>query len=228
MSTIARSASSTPSTPAGHDGEGRTAAQLKRPFLIGVLFCVCALIVIAGVVRLADDRDPRPEGTAERWLTDVSDTTRKGVKADATKRAEEIGPIALAASILPTNGVAGKGAFPDLEVGKATVAGASPARTARVPYQVHQRSKTGSNPKLLGTIVLAEQPDRTWKVTSLEPRLATERTPAEGGDLPSGAPAIAWVLALAAGVVITALCALAVTAAGKEAEALGLDTSIAA
>ena len=61
----------------------------------------------------------RPEGVAENWLTAVGDTTRKGVEADARKRAEKIGGVSIGEAICCSSDTDGKAAFADLEVGKA-------------------------------------------------------------------------------------------------------------
>ena len=55
------------------------AAALKKPFLIGLLATVIGVVIVGGVIAVfATNTDDRPEGVAERWLTAVGDTTRKG------------------------------------------------------------------------------------------------------------------------------------------------------
>jgi hypothetical protein len=156
--------------------------------------CFVVFVAIGGVIRALNAGHHRPEGAAERWLAAVSDTTRKGVRADATKRAEKIGPVAVAAPLIPAK-PGDKGAFPDLEVGKAAVTGAE----ARVPYQLHQRD---IDDPVKGVIVLTKAGD-DWKVTALDARRADELVPSEGGAPPSSAPVGLWVVAILAGVGVT-------------------------
>jgi hypothetical protein len=94
-------------------------SALKRQFAIAVVAALAVMIGLGGVIAVANHGHHRPEGAAERWLTAIGDTTRKGVKADAIKRADKLGGEALGASLLPSEDTKGKSAFPDLEVGKA-------------------------------------------------------------------------------------------------------------
>jgi hypothetical protein len=137
----------------------------------------------------------RPEGAAERWLAAVSDTTRKGVRSDAIERADKVGPVSIAAPLIPAD-TDDKSAFPDLEVGKAVVDG----DTARVPFQLHQRDVDDAKQ---GTIVLGKVGD-DWHVTALDGRAPGEQVPSEGGAPPSSAPLGLWLVAVIAGVGVTA------------------------
>jgi hypothetical protein len=167
----------------------------SRTFAIGLLACAAAFIGLGGVIRLLNAGHHRPEGAAERWLAAVSDTTRKGVRVDATKRAEEIGPVAVAAPLLPTADTKGKGAFPDLEVGKAAVTD----RTARVPYQLHQRDVSEAK---IGVIVL-NKVGHDWHVAKLDAQGPGELVPSAGGSPPSSAPGALWIVAILAGAGVT-------------------------
>ncbi|HZN15055.1 MAG TPA: hypothetical protein VFB78_12335 [Acidimicrobiales bacterium] len=165
-----------------------------RPFVVGLVACLAIMVAIGVVIHTLNAGHHRPEGAAERWLAAVSDTTRKGVRADAAKRAEKIGPVALAAPLIPAD-TNDKGAFPDLEVGKAAIDGTA----ARVPYRLHQRDV---DDPVDGVIVLAKVGD-DWHVTALDGRASTERVPSEGGAPPSSAPIGLWVGAVLAGVLVT-------------------------
>ena len=180
-----------------------------RTFVIGLVACGVVFLAIGGAIRAANAGHHRPEGAAERWLAAVSDTTRKGVRDDAVERADKIGPIAIAEPLLTGLDTEDKGAFPDLEVGKAAVEGA----TARVPYRLHQRNV--DDPKL-GTIVLTKQGD-DWHVSGLDNRRPSEEVPSEGGPPPSSAAGGLWVAAILAGLAVTAGASLLVEWATRSA-----------
>jgi hypothetical protein len=169
---------------------------------------MAAFVLIGVVLVVVNDRPARPEGVAEDWLTAISDTTRKGVGEDATRRAQEIGPLELAADLLPTADTDGKSAFEDLEVGKAVQA---QNETVRVPFQVHVRDVKEAK---VGTIVLARQPDGGYRVVALDARRAGERVPSEGGDPPSSAPPTVWVAGLLIGLLVTVGCTALIRWAG--------------
>src|SRR5579864_2776643 len=114
---------------------------------------VVVLVVIAGLgllIHAANAGHHRPEGAAERWLADVSDTGRRGLSADARKRADQIGPVAIAAPLLPAIHDARHSVFDDLEVGKAFPDGPN---TVRVPYRLHEHDMSGSAALKKGTLV---------------------------------------------------------------------------
>ena len=67
----------------------------NRQFFKGIVACLALMIAFSGAVFLLNHGNSRPEGVAENWLEAIGDTTRKGVEADATKRADEIGNEAL-------------------------------------------------------------------------------------------------------------------------------------
>ncbi len=173
----------------------------SRPFVIGLIVCALVFVAFGVLISALNAGHHRPEGAAERWLAAVSDTTRKGVRPDAVERAQKIGPLAIAAPLIPAD-TDEKGAFPDLEVGKAIVVGDS----ARVPYRLHQRNVDDA---LSGTIVLSKAGD-DWKVNALDSRRTDELVPSEGGSPPSSAPVGLWVAAVIVGLGVTAGASLLV------------------
>jgi hypothetical protein len=194
--------------------EDREMAGIRRSFTVGLILVVVVFVGLFVGLGIANGNRHRPEGTAEHWLAAVGDTTRKGVTAEATKRAEKDGPVAVAKAIIPAD-TDKKSAFPDLEVGKATVTGA----TARVPYLLHQRAKTGKNPKVQGDVVL-QRSGNSWKVTGLTTGQSTGQVPSEGGSPPSRAPAILWLIAVVVGVAVTAGASALVVWAGAARRAV--------
>ena len=162
---------------------------------------VIALIVIAGLgvlIHFVNAGHHRPEGAAERWLAAVSDTERKGVSSDARKRAEHIGPVALAGPLLPAKFDTRHSQFDDLEVGKAVPAGTD---TVRVPFRLHQHLPSGSGPLKVGTLVL-RRTGSTWHVAALDARHPDEKVPSEGGPRPSRAPLALWIGAIVLGALL--------------------------
>jgi hypothetical protein len=167
-----------------------------RSFVIGIVICAVVFIGIGVAISILNAGHHRPEGAAERWLAAVGDTTRKGVRDDAVERTEKIGPLSVAEPLLAGLDTDDKAAFPDLEVGKAVISG----DTARVPYRLHQRDVDDAK---VGTIVLTESGE-VWKVGALDSRQAGEEVPSEGGAPPSSAPFGVWIVAVLAGVGVTA------------------------
>ena len=186
----------------------RSDASLRDGFVKGIVLVLAVFIALAGIIHVANEGHHRPEGVAEDWLSSVGDTTRKGVRGESVKRAEEIGPVSLASSLLEAAGdTDGKRAFTDLEVGKA--ARLDGGRVARVPFQLHVFEEDDPRD---GIVVLERRGDE-WRVTAVERRQAGEEVPSEGGAPPSSAPVGVWVGALLAGLVLTALASAAVRAA---------------
>jgi hypothetical protein len=181
----------------------------SRSFVIGIAVCAAIFVALGVLISVLNAGHHRPEGAAERWLAAVSDTTRKGVRSDAVDRVEKIGPLAVGAPLIPPD-TDGKGAFPDLEVGKALVEGDS----ARVPYQLHQRNVDEIK---TGTIVLTKAGE-DWHVAALDVRRPDEKVPSEGGDPPSSAPLGLWIVAVIAGVGVTAGASLLVQWATRSAK----------
>jgi hypothetical protein len=187
-------------------------ASLVRPFRLGLLAAAIGFVLLGAMVAAFGSSADRPEGVAERWLVDVGDTRRDGVKDRARREAEEVGPIALAADLLPDGDTDGRSGFVDLEVGKAT---RDPDAT-RVPFRLHQRIDGSAGDPIDGTVVLQEDDDgEGWQVVALEPPIVGETVPSEGGR--PAAEASLWLFAGAIGVsvVIAAGCSLAVRAAGR-------------
>ena len=60
--------------------------ELRRAFAKGLVACLGVVVALGFVIHALNEGNHRPEGIAERWLTAVSDTGRKGVRADATRR----------------------------------------------------------------------------------------------------------------------------------------------
>ena len=171
----------------------RSPASLRRGFVIAITAVLIVFILIGVLLAALNAGRHRPEGAAERWLAAVSDTGRDRIRDDAVERAGDIGPVSLAKPILPaadeTDGE--HRLFADLEVGRAVRSG----DTARVPFRVHQREVDDG--ERLGTLVLREQEDGTWRLTGLDDRRSGEEVPSEGGDPPSSAPIGVWVLGVA-------------------------------
>ncbi len=191
--------------------------SLLRPFRLGLLGAAIVFVFLGALMAAYGSGAERPEGVAERWLADVGDTKRDGVKDRARRDAEEVGPVALAAGLLVEDDTDGRAAFLDLEVGKARREGDA----ARVPFRLHQRIDGSAGDPVDGTVVLLEDGD-AWRVTALEPPVDGIEVPSEGGRPAAEAPL--WLFAGAIGVsaLIAAGCSLAVRAAGRgEAAALG-------
>jgi hypothetical protein len=186
-----------------------------RTFVTGLVVCAAVLVAISLGIHQANANHHRPEGAAERWLAAVSDTTRKGVRSDAVDRAEEIGPVSLAAPLLAGVKHEDKGSFDDLEVGKATVEGA----TSYVPYRLHVRNDSTARD---GVIRLERSGDE-WKVAgccgadAAPAGVVVRQVPSEGGPPPSSAPTSLWLVAVLAGVGVTAGASLLVEWATRSA-----------
>ena len=200
---------------------------LVRPFRLGLLGVAILFVLLGALVAAFGSGAERPEGVAERWLTDVGDTRRDGVKDRARREAAEVGPLSLAEDLLPAGDTEGRSAFVDLEVGKAS---RDPDGT-RVPYRLHQRIDGSAGPAVDGIVVLVgeddENGDDTWRVVALEPPIEGREVPSEGGRPAAEASPWLFVGAVAASVVIAAGCSVAVRAAGRgeEAEAAAAASS---
>lgn len=187
-------------------------AHALRPAFWKALF-VCLVLVaqLGAVVHLLNRGHDRPEGAAERWLAAVGDTGRNGVRDDARKRAERIGPVELAAPLIAAADRDGRhNLFSDLEVGKAVPVG--DAGVVRVPFRVHPRD---GDPRR-GTIVLQRESGE-WRVVRVEGVVAGLAVPSDGGPAPSSAGWALWLVALTLGAALTAGCALLVVWAGQAA-----------
>lgn len=188
-----------------------------RSFISGLLVLAAVIMALSGAVWLVSHGTSRPEGVAENWLTDVSDTTRKGVEGDATHRAEKIGPLEFADHRLVSSDNKGKSAFDDIEVGKAVRVNNSP-NEVRVEFRVHTlRNQTKDSVKVLGVITLRKMSTPAgWHVVALHvvndahtvgdpPTVVLAGLPAlpsDGGPPPSSAPLSLWVAGLAGSVLV--------------------------
>jgi hypothetical protein len=189
--------------------------DVKRSTFWSVIAIVLVVVAALGVlIHTLNAGHHRPEGSAERWLAAVGDTGRKGVSADARKRAERIGPVAVAQPLLPASHDPRHSQFADLEVGKARDAGPD---TVRVPFRLHQRDESGTGDLKRGTIVLDRTGD-TWNVTAVDARRPGEKVPSEGGEPPSRAPLGLWVGAVGLGVVLATVAHLVTRYADRTAQ----------
>jgi len=162
---------------------------------------VAAVTVLAGTFALlvAGRSALRPEGRAERWLEAVADTGRPGAQADARARADAIGDLEVAAP-LRAWGPDRRGYFASLEVGRSRRAGAEVA----VPFGVRRDHHFQSG------VVVLRQEGGTWRIVALGPRRPApeDRVPSEGGPVPGGAAASAWVASAAVTGLVALACAL--------------------
>jgi hypothetical protein len=186
-----------------------------RTFWAGLVVVVVLIVGVGAGIAAANGSHHRPEGAAEHWLEAVGDTTRKGVHDDAVKRAEKIGPVSIAAPLIPAN-TEKKVAFPDLEVGKATLS--TDGIVANVPYRLHQHAVTGADPLKQGDIVLRKD-GSTWHVFALADRSPGEKVPSEGGKPPSSAPASLWIAGVIVGLALTIATSALVVWAERSARA---------
>ena len=69
--------------------------SMNRTFAKVVALVVLGCAALGVLLHTLNSANHRPEGLAERWLHAVSDTGRSGIRADATRRTEKLGPIAL-------------------------------------------------------------------------------------------------------------------------------------
>jgi hypothetical protein len=182
--------------------------DLVRPFRLAVLGVAIAFVLIGGLLAAYGSGADRPEGVAERWLNDVGDTRRDGVTERATTDVEKVGPLSLAASLLPKGSTDGRAAFIDLEVGKAS----GDAATTRVPFRLHQRIHGSAGPPIYGTVRMVKRAG-DWHITALDPAVAGIEVPSEGGPPAAEAPIGLYLGALAVAALVTAFCVALVKAA---------------
>jgi hypothetical protein len=193
------------------DGIAADRALLK-PFRLGLLGVAIVFLLLGGLIAAYGSSAQRPEGVAERWLSDVGDTRRDGVKERARNDADEVGPVSLAAGLLPKSSTDGRAAFVDLEVGKAVD---SDGGHKVVPFRVHQRVDGSSGPAIEGSLVLQRDRDHHWKVIAVDGPKAGVEVPSEGGAPAAEAPIGLFVGAIGVAVLVTLLCSVAVRLAGR-------------
>jgi hypothetical protein len=184
-------------------------AALVAPFRRAVLGVAILFVFVGGLIAAFGTGSDRPEGVTERWLSNVGDTRRDGVKEKARENADKVGPVSLAATLLPKQGTAGNSAFADLEVGKAS---GDKARTL-VPFRLHQQlGSSASKHATYGVVQLAKVGDK-WKVTAVLPPQPGLEVPSQGGSPAAKAPITLFLGTIAVAVVITVAGALLLRAA---------------
>jgi len=170
--------------------------SLRRSFPRVLLAIAIAFVLLGGVIAAFATGADRPEGAAEKWLNDVSDTTRKGVQHDASTRAADHGdPSLVAVLVPPAFNAHDKAAFTDIEVGAATRS----ADGYLVPYRVRLRDATSDE---RGTLAISKVHD-DWYVNGVGPADLAGKVPSEGGPKVASAPAAVYVGALVVGLFVT-------------------------
>lgn len=169
--------------------------RLRSSMRIGV-----AVIVAVALGACARD-EVRPTGVAEKWLQEVSNQGRSGVRADAAERAAELGDPALMAKVVPAKPEKDERYFSDLEVGQAQISGDE----ALVPYRLTARLDGGDTEERTGTLHLTRA-GNSWRVDDVRGPSEGLRVPSDGGPLPARAAGGHWIAALLLGVVLTAVC----------------------
>lgn len=174
---------------------------MRRPLIL--LLALLAAVALAGCAR----DEARASGTVERWLQAVSDEGRDALASDARARAAEYGDPSLHTAVVPANAADDERTFSDLEVGRATEGPLG----ARVPFRVTVRVEGDAKEEHTHTAVLARRGDG-WFVTGIEAPTPGEQVPSAGGDLPARASGSQWLLALLAGIAITAVSVVVIEA----------------
>ena len=195
----------------------------RSRFAIGVAVALLLMVAAGLGIRSANAGTHRPEGVAERWLSAIGDTTRKGVKNDARRRAGDLGEVSLGDRLVPTTTLHGKSAFTDLEVGK----GRPAPDAVEVPFQLHQRTAGGdAGSRLGGVIVLTEAATGArWRVVGVVIEPGRAAVPSNGAPAPSKAGWSLWIGGAVAGLAVAVLCSLLVVWAGR-AERAGPPSSL--
>ena len=165
--------------------------------IVRVIVAVAVALALGACAR----DEVRPTGVAEKWLQEVSNQGRPGVREDAAERAAELGDEALMAKVVPANPEKDERFFSDLEVGKARISGDE----ALVPYRLTARLDGGDTEERTGTLHLTAV-DGSWRVDDVRGPSEGLRVPSEGGPLPARAASSHWIAALVLGVVLTAVC----------------------
>ena len=183
---------------------------LKRPFRLGVLAVAIGFVLVGGLIAAFGSGQDRPEGAAERWLTHVGDTTRKGVGEDSKKEVAKGGDPLLADFLIGANADKdGKSTFTAIEVGQARRTDAS---RVEVPVLLAYRSDAES---FEGVLVLQKQAD-DWKVIEAKTLDPTLRVPSEGGKPVANASLGLYAGAGLFGLLITAGLSVVVRRAGPD------------
>jgi hypothetical protein len=188
-----------------------------RPFRLGLLGVAILFVLLGALIAGFGSGVERPAGVAERWLANVGDLTRDGVKDRARREVEEVGSLELAEGLIEGADADGRAAFQDLEVGKAVDQGETGDKL--VPFRLHQRVDGSSGPAVDKVLVLSKDADDDWEVVGVQGPQPGLEVPSEGGS--PAAEASLWLFAgaIAASFVIAGASALAVRAAGRGAPA---------
>ncbi len=190
----------------------------NRQFTSGLVVCLALMLAIGGGLFVLNHGHNRPEGIAEDWLTAIGETTRKGVEADSTRRADEIGAPELARPILHPHAeeIDRKAGFRDLEVGKAVRVTETDPDTVRVGFRVHARRPRDKTVTIEGVLTMQREADE-WHVVALDQidpvQAGVPALPSNGGPPPSSAPWSLWI----GGVVGSALIGVVTTALVRSA-----------
>jgi hypothetical protein len=183
---------------------------LKRPFRLGVLAVAIGFVLVGGLIAAFGSGQDRPEGAAERWLTHVSDMTRKGVGEDSRKEVAKGGDPLLADFLIGANADKDdKSTFTAIEVGQAR---RTDATRVEVPVLLAYRSDADS---FEGVVVLQKQAE-DWKVVEVKTLDPTLRVPSEGGNPVANASLGLYVGAAVFGLLITAGLSAVVQRAGPD------------
>ena len=184
---------------------------------------VAVAIMVLGIVGLLNVHGKsRPEGVAENWLTAVGDTTRKGVEADARKRAEKIGAVSLAKELVypDAKAIHRKSAFDDLEVGKAVrLAVPEPVGVSveqvEVGFRVHALRPNDEKKEITGVVTLIRHDD--WNVVQVRvgDLAGVPALPSDGGPPPSSAPLSLWLGGLVGAAIIGVITSALIRLAGR-------------
>jgi MFS family permease len=168
----------------------RTSATVVGAIVLIGVVVVLGVIGLGGVTR-------RPEGAAERYLQAVS----------SREQVRKFGSPLVAQQLF---GRTKKDAFSHIEVGRVLRL----ASLDHVPFRVEfdDSDRTVAATLLLQTKPGTDPPE--WTVVGFAPRVPSgiEKTPSEGGRAPAGAPFVAWPIAVAAIVALTALSELVLRA----------------
>jgi hypothetical protein len=189
-----------------------TAAEveaLRRPFRLGVLAVAIGFVLVGGLIAAFGSGQDRPEGAAERWLTHVGDTTRKGIGEDSKKEVAKDGDPSLAAFLIGANADKdGKSTFTAIEVGQARRLDST---RVEVPVLLSYRSDAEA---FQGTVTLQKQGE-DWKIVGAANLDPTLRVPSEGGKAVANASLGLYAGAALIGLLVTACASALVQRAGR-------------
>ena len=193
--------------------------RMRQPFRHALLGVAISFVLIGGLIAVYGTGRDRPEGAAERWLTDVGDTTRDGVAKDAAIKVAEHSEPGIAGPLVPAGiDFHGKSAFTSLEVGKAkTVDG-----NVRVPFEVTLRYHGDGPERYDGTLILERRGD-AWHIDAYVLRDPGERVPSDGGPPVAQAPLGLYAGGVLLGVAVTIACSALLRRMGRSARAVAAD-----